>query len=70
VSAIHVLEQEEKPFYTPKALAQRLSVNLKTVRRMLKSGEIPSYSIGTAVRIDPQDVDCYLARRRSDRRAA
>jgi excisionase family DNA binding protein len=70
MSAIRVVEPEQRPFYTPKSLAERLAVDRKTVRRMLKEGEIPSYSIRGAVRIDPDDVDSYLARRRSDRRAA
>jgi len=70
VAEVHVLEEAQRPFYTTRSLAQRLSVNEKTVRRLLNSGEIASYYIGTARRIDPDDVDSYLARRRNDRRAA
>lgn len=70
---VRVLEAEERPFYTTKTLAKRLVLNERTVRRLLDSGEIPSYYVGpsgTARRIDPEDVDSYLARRRDDRRAA
>jgi excisionase family DNA binding protein len=68
--AIRVVEPEEDAFYTVPSLAQRLSVVRKTVRRMLEDGEIPYYEVRGAIRIDPQDVDSYLARRRIDRRAA
>jgi excisionase family DNA binding protein len=67
---VRVLEQPERPFYTTRSLAQRLAVNERTVRRLLNSGEIPSYYIGTARRIDPDDVDSYLERMRDDRRVA
>jgi excisionase family DNA binding protein len=70
VAEISVLERDERPFYTTRSLAHRLTVNERTVRRLLNSGEIASYYIGTARRIDPQDVDSYLARRRNDARAA
>ena len=67
---IKVLEQAERPFYTVKSLAHRLAVTERTVRNLLRSGEIDSYTIGTARRIDPEDVDSYLERRRNSRRAA
>lgn len=70
MSEIRVGAAEERPFYTPITLAERLSVHRKTVRRLLETGEIASYRIGRAVRIDPNDVDSYLARRRTDRKAA
>ncbi|HET6999337.1 MAG TPA: helix-turn-helix domain-containing protein [Solirubrobacterales bacterium] len=65
MSEIEVLDGAERPFYTTRSLARRLSVNERTVTRLLKNSEIPSYSIGSARRIDPDDVDRYLARNRT-----
>jgi excisionase family DNA binding protein len=45
-------------------IAKRLQVTDRTVRNLLASGELPSYAVGTARRIDPADVDAYLAGRR------
>lgn len=70
VAEVRVLEREEPPFYTPSSLRRRLSISERHMRNLLRSGEIPSYKIGNCVRIDPEDVDSYLARRRTDRRAA
>jgi excisionase family DNA binding protein len=66
MAEISVSGRGERSFYTTKSLAQRLSVTERTVRNLLASGEIPSYTIGTARRIDPADVDRYLASRRDE----
>lgn len=68
--AIHVLERTEEPFYSVQSLARRLDVDPKTIRRLVKRGEIDGYYVGTALRIDPGSVDSYLARRRVGARAA
>ena len=68
-SEIRVLEPEERPFYTIKALAKRLSVTDRMVRKLIETGQIRSYSIGKARRIAPEDVDSYLASRCEDRAA-
>ncbi|HVV52422.1 MAG TPA: helix-turn-helix domain-containing protein [Polyangia bacterium] len=67
---IHVLELADRPFYTIGSLAKRLTLGERTVRNWVESGELPSYKFGRSRRIDPQDVDSFLARRRDDRRAA
>jgi excisionase family DNA binding protein len=56
--------RERRAFFTIETLAQYLSLSERTVRDMLKSGEIPSYKIGGARRIDPDDVDRFLEARR------
>jgi excisionase family DNA binding protein len=58
--------REGRALLTPKALAFRLSLSERTVREMLRNGAIPSYRVGGARRIDPSDVDSYLAARRQD----
>jgi Helix-turn-helix domain len=38
-------KQELRPFFTPKSLAEYLSVSERTVRDMLSKGRIPSYKV-------------------------
>jgi excisionase family DNA binding protein len=63
MSAVTVIT-ERRAFFTPRALADYLSVSERTVRQMLADNVIPSYLIGGSRRIDPVDVDAYLATRR------
>ena len=62
---VRVTQLERRAFFTPKTLALYLSVSERTVRSMLASGRIASYRVEGARRIDPVDVDAYLARRRA-----
>jgi excisionase family DNA binding protein len=55
---------------TPRGLAEYLSLSERTVRELLRTGELPSYKVAGARRIDPDDVDAWLADRRRERRAA
>jgi excisionase family DNA binding protein len=66
---VRVTGQERQAFFTPKTLAEYLSLSERTVREMLARRVIASYRVEGARRIDPADVDHYLAARR-DRRAA
>jgi excisionase family DNA binding protein len=67
VSAVPVAKQELRPFLTPKALAAYLSISERTVRDMLSKQRIPSYKVEGQRRIDPADVEQYLARNRNGR---
>jgi excisionase family DNA binding protein len=62
--SLRVTQRERRAFFTPKTLAQYLSLSERTVRSMLSAGKIASYRVEGARRIDPSDVDSYLARRR------
>lgn len=53
-----------RPFFTTRSLAQRLALSERTVRDLIRRGDIPSYKVAGARRIDPQDVDLWLAERR------
>ena len=55
-----------KPFFTERSLAAYLAVSDRTVRNWIRSGELPSYKLGTSRRIDPADVDAFLDRHRDD----
>jgi excisionase family DNA binding protein len=67
VSTIRVAREELRPFFSPKALAEYLSISERTVRDMLSKERIPSYKVEGQRRIDPVDVEKYLARNRNGR---
>jgi excisionase family DNA binding protein len=64
--SLRVTETERRAFFTPATLAQYLAVSERTVRSMLAAGKIASYKVEGARRIDPTDVDTYLANRREE----
>ncbi len=53
-------------FFTERSLAAYLAVSDRTIRNWIKRGELPSYKLGAARRIDPADVDAFLAQRRDE----
>jgi excisionase family DNA binding protein len=65
MAVVRAVKEERCSFFTPKTLAEHLSLSLRGMRRMLAEGVIPSYKIGGSRRIDPKDVDEYLKRTRS-----
>ncbi|MGZ6564588.1 MAG: helix-turn-helix domain-containing protein [Solirubrobacteraceae bacterium] len=67
MTAVRVSKRELRPFFTPKALAEYLSISERTVRDMLSKQRIPSYKVEGQRRIDPADVEQYLARNRNGR---
>lgn len=53
-------------FFTERSLAAYLAVSDRTIRNWIRRGELPSYKLGAARRIDPADVDAFLANRREE----
>ncbi len=53
-------------WYTPATLAKRLDVSERTIRNWVSRGQLASYKIGSVRRIDPADVDEFLARHRCE----
>ncbi len=53
-------------FFTERTLAEFLSVSDRTVRNWIRRGELPSYKLGAARRIDPADVEVFLASHRDE----
>jgi excisionase family DNA binding protein len=53
-------------FFTERTLADFLAVSDRTIRNWIRRGELPSYKLGTARRIDPADVEDFLARHRDE----
>ena len=61
---------ERKPapvaFFTERSLASFLAVPDRTIRNWIRRGELPSYKLGAARRIDPVDVEDFLVRHRDE----
>jgi len=58
---------ERKPkFFTERSLAAYLAVSDRTIPNWIRRGELPSYKLGASRRIDPADVDAFLAERRDE----
>ena len=53
-------------FYTERTLADFLAVSDRTIRNWIRRGELPSYKLGAARRIDPADVEAFLSRHRDE----
>jgi excisionase family DNA binding protein len=53
-------------FFTERSLAAYLAVSDRTIRNWIRQGELPSYKLGAARRIDPADVEDFLARHRDE----
>ncbi len=57
-------------FFTSRSLAAYLALSERTVRELLRIGAIPSYKVAGSRRIDPVDVDAWLAACRDENEAA
>jgi excisionase family DNA binding protein len=53
-------------FFTERSLADYLAVSDRTIRNWIRRGELPSYKLGASRRIDPADVEDFLARHRDE----
>lgn len=53
-------------FFTERSLAHYLAVSDRTIRNWIRRGELPSYKLGASRRIDPADVEDFLARHRDE----
>lgn len=62
------MERKTTPiaFFTERSLAAYLAVSDRTIRNWIRRGELASYKLGASRRIDPADVDAFLAERRDE----
>lgn len=42
-------------------VAKRLGISMRTVRRLIGDGAIPTHRIGRSVRVSEDDLDRYIA---------
>jgi excisionase family DNA binding protein len=52
--------------FTERTLADYLAVSDRTIRNWIRRGALPSYKLGASRRIDPADVEDFLARHRDE----
>jgi len=52
--------------YKVEDVQRRLGVGRATAYKLISSGEIPSYRVGRVLRVNPEDVDRFLARNRRE----
>ena len=53
------------PFLTPSEVLMRLRVNVKTLYRLIGTGELPAVRIGRQWRVRPLDLESWLRRHQS-----
>ena len=62
---IQHLQRAPRPLLTIAETAEHLRVSTETVRQLVLSGELPKIQLGEqSPRIDPADLDAFIARRR------
>ena len=54
------MDQKQKEFYSAHELADRLSVNVMTIYRYIKSKRLKAYKIGKEFRIDMKEFERFL----------
>ena len=64
VSAVKVIDDPVRPFFTVRTLATYLQVSERMVRYWLQAGDLPSYQFGGLRRIAPSDADEFATKRR------
>lgn len=57
--------EQQRPLLTIPETAARLNLSEHTVRRRIASGELPAVRLGALIRIDPDDLEQWLAERRT-----
>lgn len=60
------MERKSPAFFTERTLAAYLAVSDRTIRNWIRRGDLPSYKLGASRRIDPADVEDFLARHRDE----
>ena len=68
MTALRIVQEDRRPFFTPKTLAAYLAISERSSRQMIADGRIASYRIAGCRRVDVADLDAYLARCRQDAR--
>jgi len=55
----------DRPLLNVYKAARRLSVSEKTIRRLIRSGELPALKVGNSLRIDPAELERWLGERKT-----
>lgn len=66
--SVRIANEARTPYFTPKALADYLSISERTVWQLIADGHLASVKIGRTRRISVEEVEAYLARNLEERR--
>jgi excisionase family DNA binding protein len=64
--AVAVRMADDRPLLSPRALGQRLGVSERTARDLIQSGRLRSVKVGGSRRVEPAEVDRYVASLRDE----
>jgi excisionase family DNA binding protein len=62
---ISFLTEKGIEMLTSQEVADMLRVNIETVRRWARNGDLPTVTLGTAIRFDMADIKKFIAKRKS-----
>ena len=57
---------DTKPYLTPKEIALLLGVHEETIRRYLRTGELPAIKLRGVYRVKREDFEEFLRKRRTE----
>jgi excisionase family DNA binding protein len=60
LESLDTIVAKRKTAWTVEALAQLLSCSGKSLYKMIQSGKLPAYRIGSSIRIDPKAAAVWL----------
>lgn len=69
VSTVHAKEAPTVEIYTPDQAAKLLQVNVQTLRRWLRRGEITGSDTPAGWRLTPADLEAWLEKHRPPKKA-
>jgi excisionase family DNA binding protein len=55
----------DRPLLNVYKASRRLAVSEKTIRRMIRNGELSAFRVGGSLRLDPQELEDWLNARRT-----
>jgi len=57
------IDTTTRPLLTAERVADHLQLSIRSVRRLIAAGELPSVKIGRLIRVMPAALDAFLAKR-------
>lgn len=61
--------QDEQEYLTIKDIARQLKMDEKTIRRWIKSGQLPAIELGGKYRVSRTDLNAFLESRKLGRQS-
>lgn len=59
---LETMTKGQKEFYTAKELAEMLSLNVMTIYRYIKGGNLKAYKIGKEYRIEHSEFERFMSK--------